>query len=106
LIRFFEYSNSKEFLVEPNVFEYNQKMSKPVFDLIIECNSMEKLGIVMDFKAKSITIDEIILPMKSIANLTDKSKVQARSLGNKQCLSPQANQHGASNSTCSKNLRC
>ena len=51
-------------------------MSKPVFDLIIGCNSMEKLGIVMDFRAKSITIDEIILPMRSIANLTNKSKVK------------------------------
>jgi len=64
-IRFFEYSNSKEFLAEPDVFEYNQKKEgKPVFDLIIGCNSMEKLGIVLDFKAKTITIDEIILPMK------------------------------------------
>ena len=37
---------------------------------------MEKLGIVMDFKAKSITIDEIILPVRSIVNLTNKSKVK------------------------------
>ncbi len=58
------------------MFEYDRKMSKPVFNLIIGCNSMEKLGIVMDFKTKSITIDEIILPMRSITNLTDKSKVK------------------------------
>ncbi len=32
-----------------------------MFDFIIGFNSMENLGIVMDFKAKSITIDEIIL---------------------------------------------
>jgi hypothetical protein len=76
LIKFFEYSNSKEFLPEPNVFKYNQKMSKLVLDLIIGCKSMEKLGIVMEFKAKSITIDEIILPMRSITNLSDKSKVK------------------------------
>ena len=44
--------HSKEFLAELDVFEYDQKMSKPVFDLIIGCNSMEKLGIVMDFKAQ------------------------------------------------------
>jgi hypothetical protein len=54
--KFFKYSNSKEFLAEPDVFEYDQTMGKPVFDLIIGCNSMEKLGIVMDFKTKSITI--------------------------------------------------
>jgi hypothetical protein len=58
------------------VFEYDQNMGKPVFDLMIGCNSMEKLGIIMDFKAKSINIDEIILPMRNIANLTDKSKVK------------------------------
>jgi hypothetical protein len=102
-IKLFEYSNSKEFLVEPNVFEYDQKVGKPVFDLIIGCNSLEKLGIVMDFKTKIITIDEIILPMKNIKNLTNKSK-DTRSLGNKQCFSPRANQHGASNSTCSENI--
>ena len=49
-----------------NVFEYDQNMGKPVFDLIIGCNSMEKLGIVMDFKTRSITIDEIILPMSKM----------------------------------------
>ncbi len=37
---------------------------------------MEKLGIVMDLKTKSITIDEIILPMRNITNLTNKSKVK------------------------------
>ncbi len=58
------------------MFEYDQKMSKPVFDLIIGCNSMENLGIVMDFKANSITIDDIILPMRNISNLTNKSKVK------------------------------
>ena len=62
--------------MEPDVFEYDQTMDKPVFDLIIGCNSMEKLDIVMDFKTKSITIDEIILPMRNIANLTNKSKVK------------------------------
>ncbi len=50
LIRFFEYSNSKEFPAEPDVFEYDQTMGKPVFDVIIGYNSMEKLGIVMYYK--------------------------------------------------------
>jgi hypothetical protein len=54
-VKFFEYTNSKEFLAEPDVFEYDRNMVKPVFDLIIGCNSMEKLGIVVDFKAKTIT---------------------------------------------------
>ncbi len=83
LIKYFKYRNSKEILVEPDVFEYDQKMGKPVFDFIIGCNSIEKLGIIMDFKTRSITIDEIILPMRNIANLTNKSKVkEARALSN------------------------
>ena len=101
LIRFFEYSNSKEFLTEPDVFEYDQTMGKPVFDLIIGCNSMEKLGIIQDFKAKSITIDEIILPMKNINSLTDRSKVKET-----WAISNASNQHRATNSTCGKDLRC
>ena len=42
LMRFFKYSNSKEFPTEPDVFEFDRKMGKPVFNLIIGCNSMEK----------------------------------------------------------------
>ena len=55
------------------MFEYDEKMGKPAFDLILGCNSMERLGVVMDFKTKTITIDEIILPMRNIESLTNKS---------------------------------
>ncbi len=51
-------------------------MGKPAFDLIIGCNSMERLGIAMNFKNKMITIDEIILPMRNIASLTSRSKIK------------------------------
>ena len=37
---------------------------------------MERLRIVMDFKTKTITIDEIILSMRNIESLTNKSKVK------------------------------
>jgi hypothetical protein len=67
---------ASDFLAEQDVFEYDRKMGKPVFHLIIGCNSMEKLGVVMDFKTKSITIDEIILPIRNIANLTNKFKIK------------------------------
>ena len=74
-LKFFEYSNSKRVQIHPDVVTCD-KEDKPVFDLIIGCNSMEKLGIVMDIKTRSMTIDEIILPMRNIANLTNKSKVK------------------------------
>jgi len=65
------------FITEPDVFEYDKKMGKPVFDLIIGCKSMESLHIVMNFKDKTIAINEIILPMRNIASLTNMSKLKA-----------------------------
>ncbi len=39
-LKFFEYSNSKEFLVTPDVVEYDKKkMTKPVYDLILGCQT-------------------------------------------------------------------
>jgi hypothetical protein len=37
---------------------------------------MERLGIVINIKNKTITIDEIILPMRNIASLTNESKIR------------------------------
>jgi hypothetical protein len=49
-INIFEYSNDKKYLVTPDVVEYDKnKMTKPVYDLILECKPMKKLGIVLDF---------------------------------------------------------
>ena len=60
-LRFFEYSNSKEYLVTPDVVEYDKnKMTKPVFDLILGCQNMKELAIVLDFWTKDITIDHVI----------------------------------------------
>ena len=49
-MKFFEYSNSKEFLVTPDVVEYDKnKMTRLVYDLILGCKTMKELGIVLDF---------------------------------------------------------
>ena len=49
-LKFFEYSNSKEYLVTPDVVEYDKrKMTKPAFNLILGCQTMKELGIVLDF---------------------------------------------------------
>jgi len=43
-LKFFEYSNSTEFLVTPDVAEYDKKkMTKPVNDLILGCRTMKEL---------------------------------------------------------------
>ena len=45
-------------------------MTKTVYDLILGCRTMKDLGIVLDFRTKEITTDEIILPMRNINSLT------------------------------------
>ena len=48
-LKFIEYSNSKEYTVNPDVMECDRKMTKPVFDLILGVKILRELGIVLDF---------------------------------------------------------
>jgi hypothetical protein len=63
-LNFFEYSDSKRYYSDPFVGEY-KKDSRTQYDLILGSETMKELGIGLDFKAKTITIDEIILPMRN-----------------------------------------
>ena len=50
-VNFFEYSNSKEVFLTPDIVEYDgQTLGKPAFDLIIGTDTMNELGIILDFK--------------------------------------------------------
>ncbi len=71
-LNFFEYSDSKRYHVEPDVVEYD-KDNKPQYDLILGTVTMKKFGIILNFRGKMITIDEIILTMKNINNLQGSS---------------------------------
>ena len=56
-LKFFEYLNSKEYLVTPDIVEFDKnKMAKPVFDLILVCKTMKELGIVLDFEQKKLQL--------------------------------------------------
>ena len=49
-IKFLDYSASREYLVQPDIVEYDGKtMSKPGFDLILGTNTLKELGIVLNF---------------------------------------------------------
>ncbi len=63
-LNFFDYSDSKWYYAEPDVVKYDED-SKPQYDLILGTETMKELGIILDFKAKAITIDEITLPMRN-----------------------------------------
>jgi hypothetical protein len=86
-LNFFDYSNSKRYYSEPDVVEYN-KDSKLQYDLILGNETMKELGIVLDFKSKTITIDEITLPMRNINLLQGSSTLRALKLNNSLAKEP------------------
>jgi hypothetical protein len=88
---FFKYSDSKRFHVEPNVVEYD-KDSKLQYDLILGTETMKELGIILNFRDKMITIDEIILPMRNINNLQGSSILRALRHNHSLAMEPQSTQ--------------
>ncbi len=65
---FFNYSNSKRFLAEPDIFKYNQN-NKPQYDLILGVKIMKKYA-----------IDEVKLPMQNINYLQGSSTLRTLKL--------------------------
>ncbi len=64
------------------------KESKPQYDLILGNKTMKELGVVLDFKNKTITIDKITLPMRNINLLQGSSTLRAIKLNNSVAKEP------------------
>ena len=75
-VKFFEYSTSREYFIQPDVVEYKDPVDKPGFDLILGSNTMKELGIVLDFRTKEITLDELSLPMRNINKLSTRAQIE------------------------------
>jgi hypothetical protein len=73
------------------VVEY-KKGSKPQHDIILGTETMEELGIMVDFKAKSITVDEVILPMRNINHLQGASTLYVLKLNNSLAMEQKSTQ--------------
>ncbi len=56
-----------------------------MYDLIIGKQTMHNLGVKLDFQEKTITIDEILLPMRNIVNLQLKPRI-TRALRENTCF--------------------
>ncbi len=56
-----------------------------MYDLIIGKQTLHDVGVVLDFKEKTITIDEILLPVRNINNLQIKPSI-SRALKQNSCL--------------------
>jgi hypothetical protein len=88
-IAFVDYSESKRIRLRPDIVEYGPGESIPMYDLIIGKETMHELGVILDFKEKTIQIDEILLPMRNIMNLQLKPSI-SRALEGKCLPSPGA----------------
>jgi hypothetical protein len=48
--------------LKPDIVKYARNGTPPLYDLILGKQTLHDLGVVLDFKEKTITIDEILLP--------------------------------------------
>jgi hypothetical protein len=74
-LSFVNYSASKKVHVRPDIVEYSKGGPKPLYNLIIGKQTLHDIGAVLDFKERTITIDDILLPIRKINNLQLKSSI-------------------------------
>ncbi len=74
-LSFVEYSASKKVHLHPDIVEYSQGEPPPLYDLIFGRQTLHDIGAVLDFKEKTITIDDVLLPMRNINNLQLKHSI-------------------------------
>jgi hypothetical protein len=70
-----EFSESRTIKVKPDIFELEKSNDPPAYDMILGLETLVKLGVILDFNTKSITIDSQTLPMRSMHSLKDYSKL-------------------------------
>jgi hypothetical protein len=77
--------------VDLDIIEYNRN-NKPQYDLILGVETVKKYGIILDFKYKMITVDEVKLPMQNITYLQGSSTLRALKLNHSLAMEPQSTQ--------------
>jgi hypothetical protein len=90
-LNFFDYSNSKRYLAEPDIVDYKENY-KPQNDLINGVKTMKKYGIILDFKDIMITVDEVKLPMQNINYLQGSSTLHVLKLNHSLAMEPHSTQ--------------
>jgi hypothetical protein len=74
-VSFVVYSASKKVHLHPNIVEYPRGGPPPLYDLIIGKQTLHDISAVLDLKERTITIDDILLPMRNINNLQLKPSI-------------------------------
>ncbi len=66
--------------------------NKPQYDLILGVKTMKKYSIILDFKDKLITVDEVKLPMQNINYLQGYSTLRVLKLKHSLAMEPHSTQ--------------
>ncbi len=74
-LSFVEYSASKKVHLHLDIVEYSKGGPPLLYDLIIGKQTLHDIGAMLDFKERTITIDDILLPMSNINNLQLKPSI-------------------------------
>jgi hypothetical protein len=74
-LSFVEYSTSKKAHLHPDIVEYSKGGPPPLNNLIIGKQTLHDIGAVLNFKEKTITNNDILLPMSIINNLQLKPSI-------------------------------
>jgi hypothetical protein len=68
-ISFVDYSDSNRIHLKPDIVEYARNGAPLLYNLILDKQTLHDLRVGLDFKEKTITIDETLLSMRNINNL-------------------------------------
>jgi hypothetical protein len=74
-LSFVKYSASKKVHLHQDIVKYSKGGPLPLYNLIIGKQTLHDIGNVLDFKERTITIDNILLPMKNINTLQLKPSI-------------------------------
>ena len=69
-INFCEFDSHTTYHVDADIVEVTKNDATPVYDLILGTKTMKELGVILNFQDKTITMDDVILPMHTSLNLS------------------------------------
>ena len=62
--------------MDADIVEVTKNDATPVYDLILGTKTMKELGVILNFQDKTITMDDVILPMHTSLNLSKHQMVK------------------------------
>ena len=77
-INFCEFDSHTAYHVDADIVEYTKKGPTPMYDLILGTRTLDKLGIILNFKDKTITMDDVILPIYTSLKLSRHQMAKER----------------------------